>query len=177
MEFFTLDKDNPELTNLYCYDLSKELTAITPLEILELPYSPELTILSGCQTGVGKSYIGEGSLSFGRYFMKLGSPSIVTTLWEVDDKASKDVLSLFYTYLEAGEPKNIALHKAKLAYLSNLNEHQTANPINWAGYVLIGNYDPIELEKKWLLWGISIWCYLLATSIFITAFLFFKKRS
>jgi len=173
---FKINENYPELTDMYAYNEEGNISTIQPLSILELPYTPELTILSGCQTGVGKSFAGEGSLSFGRYFMKLGSPSIITTLWEVDDKASKDVLSLFYKYLEAGEPKNIALHQAKLAYLANLNEHQTANPINWAGYILIGNFDSIKLDKKVQLWGFPIWYYLVNITLLSGVFAYFKKN-
>ncbi len=121
------------------------------------------------------NHLVEKGRCFGRYFMKLGSPSIITTLWEVDDKASKDILSTFYNYMDTGLPLNIALHNAKIDYIANLNSYQSTNPINWAGYVLIGNYDSIELNKKVLLWGIPIWYYILGLTFGVAILFFFSK--
>ncbi len=53
--------------------------------------------------------------------------------------------------------------------------HQTANPINWAGYVLIGNYDPIELDRKVLLWGIPFWYYVGFIGFVISLVVLIKK--
>ena len=76
-----------------------------------------MIVLSACNTGVGKNAKGEGIFSLARAFMSAGIPSTVTTLWQVDNKATYQLTEAFYKYLNQGLPKNIALQKAKLEFL------------------------------------------------------------
>ncbi|MCC3489319.1 MAG: tetratricopeptide repeat protein [Microcoleus sp. PH2017_25_DOB_D_A] len=75
---------------------------LTLLEILNLDLNQcRLVTLSACETGLTKSktsdeYIG---LPFG--FLLAGSPSIVSTLWEVDQVTSTLLLMRFYENLES----------------------------------------------------------------------------
>jgi len=63
---------------------------------------PKLAILNGCQTGTGIFYQSEGTISFARAFYRMGSESVLMTLWSVDDKTTADILDLFYAEIEDG---------------------------------------------------------------------------
>ena len=82
---------------------------------------------------------GEGVMSLARAFFHAGVPSTVTSLWEVDDSKTRDIMIDFYKNLKNGKAKDEALTKAKRDYLDNMTESGTANPYFWAGFVPIGN--------------------------------------
>jgi len=49
----------------------------------------------------------------------------------------------FYRYLKNGSSKSEALTNAKLDYYKNYKGTKLKEPYYWAGFVLIGNADPI----------------------------------
>lgn len=105
----------------------------------------DMVVLSACETGVGKLKKGEGIISLARAFAYAGSKSIFTTLWQVDDKKTKEIIIAFYDHLAAGLPKDAALRKAKLDYLNNKeNKGQSLHPFFWAGMVGIGDMGVIK---------------------------------
>ena len=53
-------------------------------------------VLSACQTGLGKPARGETVLSLASAFMAAGARGTVTTLWSVDDAATRDIMAAFY---------------------------------------------------------------------------------
>ena len=81
---------------------------------------------------------GEGIMSLARGFIYAGVPSIVMTLWEVEDKSGADIMTLFYQKLKKGMPKDIALQQAKLDYLKTATQLRS-HPYFWLAYVDIGN--------------------------------------
>ena len=54
-------------------------------EIYNLELKGELAVLSACSTGDGKLQKGEGVISLARAFTYAGIPSVVMTLWDVED--------------------------------------------------------------------------------------------
>ncbi|MGH1335073.1 MAG: CHAT domain-containing protein [Aureispira sp.] len=115
-----------------------------------------LVVLSACKTGYGRYAEGEGIISLGRSFMHAGVPSVVMTLWELNDVTSIHIMSNFYALLATGVDKDEALRQAKLQYLED-NQGLTAHPFFWASPILIGNAVSIPLEqrqKPWMLWAL-----------------------
>ncbi len=109
-------------------------------EILHLPTSAELVVLSACQTADGKLFKGEGVMSLGRAFMYSGARSLVTTLWEINDAQTAQFMERFYAFLKDGFSKDVALQKAKLSFMASQNTH----PYFWAAFIQIGNSRRIE---------------------------------
>ena len=74
----------------------------------------ELLVLSACQTGLGEIG-GDGVFGLQRGFKKAGAQTIVMSLWKVNDEATKDMMTSFYTHLmEMGmEHKREAFMKAQ----------------------------------------------------------------
>jgi CHAT domain-containing protein/tetratricopeptide (TPR) repeat protein len=127
---------------LYLSDLINEYKPFT-----------RLIVLSACETGKGKIYQGEGVFSFNRGFAALGIPAAITNLWSVDDGSTYLLTELFYKWLAKGLPTDVSLQKAKLEFLHTTSKEKSM-PCYWAGPVLVGKTDTIEMSKpyrwKWL---------------------------
>jgi CHAT domain-containing protein len=63
-----------------------------------------------------------------------GVPNVVASLWNVNDTKTSDLMLLFYRHLLDGVSYAEALRQAKLDCIS-----RGFLPLNWAGFVLIGN--------------------------------------
>ncbi len=115
-------------------------------EIYNMKLNARLAVLSACATGSGKLQKGEGVMSMARGFIFAGCPSIVMTLWQVDDKSGVKIMEDFYYYLSKGKQKDVALRLAKLKHLEG-SDPLTAHPHYWLGYVSIGNPEPLFTSK------------------------------
>jgi len=101
-------------------------------EIRRLPLNASLVTLSACDTGVGP--VGEeGVANIVNAFIEAGAQSVVSTLWEVEDRATAQLMINFYRQLGNGEGKAEALRQAQLQML-----HTGAPPYYWAGFELVG---------------------------------------
>ena len=85
-------------------------------------------------------------MSLARGFIFAGCPSIVMTLWQVEDKSGAEIMRNFYSYLSKGKRKDEALQMAKLKHLE-LSDPLTSHPHYWLGYVNIGNPEPLYTSK------------------------------
>lgn len=117
-------------------------------EIYELDLRAQLAVLTACETGTGMNEAGEGVRSLGYSFAYAGCPSLVTSLWSIDEKVSSEIIDRFYENLADGLPKHEALRKAKLDYMARASD-ELALPFYWAGLVLIGDVEPVDLGSTW----------------------------
>jgi CHAT domain-containing protein/tetratricopeptide (TPR) repeat protein len=143
-------------------------------ELFGLHLPGQLAVLSACNTGSGKLERGEGIISLARGFFYAGIPSVVMTLWEIEDHSSADLMSRFYENLKLGLPNDIALQQAKIAYLQGTGKLQS-HPYFWAGYVSIGKTDPVEYTIPWK----SLYFVMIAGGLFVIAliiYLFINRR-
>jgi CHAT domain-containing protein len=100
----------------------------------------ELTVLSACETSLGELVTGETTLSFASALATAGARSTVTTLWKVDDGATKELLLTFYRQLLKGDGRSNALSSAQ----AELRHHADfAHPYYWSGIVLYGKAGPL----------------------------------
>lgn len=127
-------------------------------EIFELQLRAELAVLTACETGTGKAYSSEGVRSLAYSFAYAGCPSLVMSLWKIDEKSSAGIIDSFYRNLAADQAKNSALRQAKLDYLKNAQD-ELALPYYWAGLVLVGDVSPVndlgERSPAWL-WILTV---------------------
>jgi CHAT domain-containing protein len=103
-------------------------------EIYLLRFSPDLLVLSGCQTGIGTLEKGEGINGMSSAFFYAGARSILLSLWSINDKATAVFMEYFYRHLTGGKPAAEALRLAKLQMLRS----RYAHPFYWAAFVLNG---------------------------------------
>jgi len=131
----------------------------------------KLAVLSACETGVGKEYKGEGVLSVARGFAYAGCPSIVMSLWPVNDRFTANLMSDFYRELSLGLPIAKALQQAKLSFIKNQDEF-SAHPANWSAFIPLGDMSPISSGSF-----DNIWRWLLIFFILVAGvYYFYKKR-
>lgn len=144
-----MDKTNPMNSSLALTADSTTLEDdfIYAYELINKSIPTNLVVLSACETGGGKIQTVEGIMSLGRSFMYAGTPSIIMSLWQINDFSTVQVMKLFYTYLAQGMPKDEALRKAKLDYIE-LAKDLAAHPAFWAPFIQLGDASPIELKKK-----------------------------
>ncbi|MDN3634010.1 CHAT domain-containing protein [Neolewinella lacunae] len=114
-------------------------------DIYGLRLNAEMVVLSACSTNLGQLRRGEGIVGLSRAFTFAGAKSVLATLWQVDDRATAEIIGAFYTHLKAaGTSKAAALRQAKLDYLNaNRSEVQGA-PFFWAALVATGDMRPLE---------------------------------
>lgn len=132
----------------------------------------DLVVLSACKTSIGTLKEGEGVMSLARGFFNTGANSVLSTLWNVNDTATSEIMVEFYKQLKKGKTKSEALRLAKLDYLDS---HQLSeqSPFYWASLVLIGDSGNIPLHSNKTLFLILIFTILL----FILSLLFYRKIS
>ncbi|MBN1414214.1 MAG: CHAT domain-containing protein [Bacteroidales bacterium] len=111
-------------------------------ELYNMKLNARMVVLSACRSGDGVLQQGEGIMSLARGFLYAGCPSLIMTLWNVEDKSGMEVMQQFYHHIKKGRTKDIALRSAKLNYLTSAVPHKT-HPYYWAGYLQIG--DPIAI--------------------------------
>lgn len=116
-----------------------------------------MVVLSACKTGYGRYEQGEGIISIGRGFMYAGIPSVMMTLWELNDQSSVHIIDYFYHNLADGMDKTTGLQQAKLYYLEQA-KGLAAHPFFWSSFVLMGNPQPITIDS---LSNYSYWYWIL----------------
>ena len=126
---------------------SSEDDILYAYEIQNMQLNPDLVVLSACETGVGKFQQGEGVLSIGRGFMYAGTPSLVMTLWSLNDYSGSQIIENYYQALNKGMDKDEAMKWAKLEYLEE-NDDLLSHPALWACYIQMGNTEPLSIKTK-----------------------------
>ena len=121
----------------------REDGVLTANEIFNLHLNADLVALPACETGLGKEVRGEGLMGLMRAFIYAGTPSVLVSLWKVDDAASADLMARFYEYLLKGKEqqgRSIKLNKAQALRQAQLAAIQQGSvPYFWAPFVLVGN--------------------------------------
>lgn len=121
--------------------------SLTTRELINMDLSADLAVLSACETGAGELVEGEGVMSLSRSFMYGGIPSVVMSLWSVDDCSTAKLMGHFYRHLADGLPKDVALRNAKMDFLETASKRHR-HPYYWAGFVLQGDCSAINTAKK-----------------------------
>ena len=98
--------DNPE--NQYIDD-----GCLTGFEISNLDLSnTDLVVLSACSTGLGEVSL-TGTSGIVRGLKKAGAKSAIVSLWEVNDAATRLLMTYFFEFLNQGMPKHEAFCAAR----------------------------------------------------------------
>lgn len=110
---------------------------LTP-EIYNLPLNADLVVLSACRTGNGKRVRGEGVIGMTRAFMYAGTPRVISTLWDVGETASTELMKRFYRRLyDKARPMRPA-EALRAAQIEMLRDPRWKSPIHWGAFQFQG---------------------------------------
>lgn len=140
----TLDLEKPLYSKLF-FSGEAAPEALFLHELLQYELSADLAVLSACNTGRGELITGDGIMSLAKGFAYAGCPSVLMSLWQVNDHATATIAKGFYNELREGKAKDEALRLAKLDYLQTADRVH-GHPFFWAGFVLQGN--PLKMDLK-----------------------------
>lgn len=145
-------------------------------ELYQMRLKARLAVLSACETGVGELQQGEGIQSISSGFAAAGIPTLLVSLWELDDRSGMQIMKKFYEGIAAGQRVDQALRQAKLAYLETAIGYE-ASPYYWSTMVPLGNMEPISLQAAQ---GDYRWSILTGTGLLLCISLIYsiykKKR-
>ncbi|MBI9045077.1 MAG: CHAT domain-containing protein [Anaerolineaceae bacterium] len=97
-----------------------------------------MVILSACQTQIGEISGGDEVVGLNRAFL-YGSPTVIASLWSVDDEATGFLMENFYRNILEGKGKAAALNAAQEAVRNNAEHLEWQHPYYWAAFVLNGD--------------------------------------
>jgi CHAT domain-containing protein len=92
-------------------------------------------VLAACATADGEVRGPEGTISVARAFLAAGVPSVVATLWPIDDRAAADFFPRIHHHLACGVPAAEALRLAQLESI----QRRDVPPFMWAAVQIIGS--------------------------------------
>ncbi|AGL19263.1 tetratricopeptide TPR_2 [Actinoplanes sp. N902-109] len=110
-----------------------ELTGgrLTANDILSLSLTGTLVVLAACRSGVSEARPGDELLGLIRALIYAGAPSVLVSLWKVDELSTAMLLEHFYRELGAGVPAGDALHRAQ----SWLRERTVTDVVEYAARI------------------------------------------
>lgn len=92
----------------------------------------KLVIMSACETGTGEIVNGEGVYGLSRAFQIAGASKIIMSLWKVDDEATEQLMTSFYSeWIKTKNPQNAFLSAQRTVKL------KFPEPYFWGAFVLI----------------------------------------
>ncbi len=130
-----IDKDYPDRSSLVFAPERGEKNdgLLQAREIRNLQLNASLVTLSACDTGVGP--VGESGVdSLANAFLDAGATTVVSSLWNVDDRATATLMIDFYENLKQGQSKSEALRQAKMSMIASA----ASQPYYWAAFEMSG---------------------------------------
>jgi len=121
---------------------SPHAAGLRAINFLSMELNAELVVLSGCNTGRVSS--GTDLSGMTSSIVLSGVPTVVASLWNVDDEVTAQLMESFYSYLAAGHPKGESLRLAKL----DMMRGGRSDPFYWGAFVLCGDGGGIALDGE-----------------------------
>jgi CHAT domain-containing protein len=106
---------------------------LTADKLYSMNLDADLVTLSACETGLSKIANGDDLVGLTRGFLYAGSSSIVASLWKVDDLATSQLMTRFYSEMSKTN-KREALRDAQLE-----TKKKYPHPYYWAAFQLTGS--------------------------------------
>jgi CHAT domain-containing protein len=137
-----IDSEHPDLSAIVLSLVDEQGKAqdgfLRANEIYNLHLPAELVVLSACETGLGKEIKGEGLVGLTQGFMYAGARRVVVSLWNVNDKATAELMARFYRgMLRENKTPAAALRAAQMEMS---RQRQWQSPYYWAAFVLQGEW-------------------------------------
>jgi len=139
--------NRPDLSRLVLAGADESTRSLFARELARQPFSDtSLVVLAACRTSVGRVRRGEGVFNLARPFLAAGVPTVIASLWDVDDRASRLLLTEFHRALRQRGSVTAALRVAQLKLLADPDQ-RLQRPASWAGFAAIGGYSTMTFAR------------------------------
>lgn len=109
---------------------------LTALEVMGRDFSgTRLVVLSACETGLGEIHEGEGVYGLRRSFQEAGVQAVVSSLWEVSDAGTQELMSGMYQRMSQGMDAHRALRESQLKMIGS---REWSMPYVWSAFMMMG---------------------------------------
>jgi CHAT domain-containing protein len=137
-----IDSERPDLSAIVLSLVDKEGKPedgfLRAHDIYNLNLPAEVVVLSACETGFGQQIKGAGLVGLTQGFMYAGARRVVVSLWNVNDKATAELMARFYRgMLREKKTPAAALRSAQIEML---RQKQWQSPYYWSAFVLQGEW-------------------------------------
>jgi CHAT domain-containing protein/tetratricopeptide (TPR) repeat protein len=108
-------------------------------DIAYMQLRPELVVLNACNSAAGENLSGEGVMGLSYSFLRAGVKHVISTLWNIDDTVSRQLMVTFYQeMMRNGNDAAAALRQSQLVVM---RQRHSSDPYYWAGFELtsVGN--------------------------------------
>lgn len=106
-------------------------------EIFGLPLTGnDLVVLSACETNLGQISRGDEVVGLTRAFFFAGAPTVISSLWSVNDQATEALMTAFYRHWLSGSMNKATALQAAQAEVRQ--DPRWASPFYWAAFTLNG---------------------------------------
>lgn len=119
---------NETLTMNQLYQLVKSTKSANQIKLLTL---------SACETAAGSD---RDALGIAGIALQAGVQSALASLWQIDDRATTQLIAQFYQGLRDGLTKAEALQATQKAWLEAHPKGRYNHPAYWSPFILIGNW-------------------------------------
>jgi CHAT domain-containing protein len=103
-------------------------------DVLRVPMSPRLVVLSACDAGTAVALPGKEYVGFPGVFLVADTKTVIAPLWAVPDTSTAVLMKAFYAESRHRSPSS-ALRAAQEVVRAN---PATAHPLHWAGFEVFG---------------------------------------
>ena len=137
-----IDAQHPELSGLALSQFDAEGRPVDGFlrlgEIFGLALRARLVTLSACRSAGGTDLPGEGLISLTRGFLYAGAGAVLASLWDVDDRATAELMKRFYQlhWQQKIAPPSALRQAQRLLRAEPGWEH----PYYWAAFTLQGEW-------------------------------------
>jgi CHAT domain-containing protein len=105
---------------------------------LRLPRT-RLIVLSGCRSALGSYSRGEALSGLAQAFFAAGVPSVIASLWDVDDESASELMQSFHYHHRVKQRGfNEALRQAQCEMI-HAADSKLRHPYYWAAFLLTGD--------------------------------------
>ncbi len=116
---------------------------LTAREIFNMKLNADIVVLSACESGINEQKPGDELIGLTRALIYAGTPSVLVSLWKVDDEATEFLMKSFYEHFlgRAGRKKVSkveALQKAQQETIAANSKWE--HPYYWSSFVLVGDW-------------------------------------